>query len=104
VVHDSIRARLEVGPLPRGGSSYTLNATGTGDNQTAGASFRVVIDTFDWDRALATNTPGQSGDPSSPFYRNLVADWARDRFFPLVYSRARVEEAAAERVRLAPVP
>ncbi len=104
VVHDSLRARLEVGPLPRGGSSYTLNATGTGDNQTAGASFRIVVDVGDWDRALATNTPGQSGDPSSPFYRNLFDDWARDRFFPLAYSRARVEALAAERVRLQPAP
>lgn len=101
-VDDTTRAWLDVGPLPRGGYASTLNATGNGDNQTAGASFRVVIDVGDWDRALATNTPGQSGDPASPGYRDLFADWARDRFFPLFYSRPRVEAVAAERWLLAP--
>ncbi len=97
-----VAARLTVGPLPRGGNSYTLNNTGGGDNQTSGASFRIIVDTGDWDRAVGSNTPGQSGDPDSPFYDNLFELWANDRFFPVFYSRERVESVAAERTVLAP--
>ena len=97
-----IAARLTVGPLPRGGNSYTLNNTGGGDNQTSGASFRIIVDTGDWDRAVGSNTPGQSGDPDSPFYDNLFELWANDRFFPVFYSRERVESVAAERWVLTP--
>ncbi len=94
--------RLTVGPLPRGGNSYTLNNTGGGDNQTSGASFRIIVDTGDWDRTVGSNTPGQSGDPDSPFYDNLFELWANDRFFPVFYSRGRVESVAAERRVLTP--
>ena len=97
-----IAARFTVGPLPRGGNSYTLNNTGGGDNQTSGASFRLIVDTGDWDRAVGSNTPGQSGDPDSPFYDNLFELWANDRFFPVFYSRERVESVAAERWTLTP--
>ena len=50
-------------------------------------SFRVIIDTKDWDNSIATNSPGQSGDPSSPFYRNLYESWANDEYFKLLYSK-----------------
>ena len=97
-----IAARLTVGPHARGGNSYTLNNTGGGDNQTSGASFRMIVDTGDWDRAVGSNTPGQSGDPDSTFYDNLFELWANDRFFPVFYSRERVESVAAERWVLTP--
>ncbi len=101
-VSDEWADRFTVGPLPRGGNSYTLNNSGSGDNQTSGASFRIIVDTGDWDRAVGTNTPGQSGDPDSPFYENLFELWANDRYFPVFYSRERVESVAAERVMLTP--
>lgn len=101
-VDPATRARLEVGPHPRGGYASTVQATGNSDNQTSGASFRIIVDTGDWDRTVGMNTPGQSGDPDSPFYRNLFHDWARDRFFPVAYTRARVEEVTAEVIRLTP--
>ena len=101
-VNVNVRARLDVGPLPRGGYGNTLNATGNGDNQTAGASFRIVVGVADWDTALATNAPGQGGDAAGPWYRDLFKDWSQDRFFPLFYSRARVESVAAERVLMTP--
>lgn len=99
-VNDAMRARLEVGPLPRGGYGNTVNATGGGDNQTSGASFRIIVDLADWDLAVGTNTPGQSGDIDSPHYRDLFAMWAADRFFPVLYSRGRVEAATGRRIVL----
>jgi penicillin amidase len=95
LVIDSLRPWLSPGPWPRGGYANTLNATGNGDNQTAGPSLRVVIDLADWDRAIATNTPGQSGDPRSPWYANLFPLWATNRYVPLPYSAGAVAARAA---------
>ncbi|HSJ64384.1 MAG TPA: penicillin acylase family protein [Gemmatimonadaceae bacterium] len=102
VVADSLRTLFEVGPAPRGGSAYTVNQTGNGNLQTSGASFRIIVDTRDWDASVGMNTPGQSGDPRSPYYRNLFDLWATDQFFPLAYSRTRVETVTAERLELRP--
>lgn len=102
VVNAEMRVRLEVGPLPRGGNGFTVNQTGGGDNQTSGPSFRIIAEAGDWDTAVFTNTPGQGGDPDDPMYRNLFEGWAKDRFFPLYYSRERVEAAVADRVMLTP--
>jgi penicillin amidase len=96
------RDLLEVGPLPRGGYGSTVNQTGNGDNQTSGASFRIIVDTGDWDRAVGMNTPGQSGDVRSPFYENLFEFWANDQFHPVFYSRDRVEGVTARRIELQP--
>lgn len=101
-VNEATRRKLEAGPLPRGGYGSTSNATGNGDNQTSGASFRIVVDTGDWDRTVGTNTPGQSGDPDSPHYRDLFEMWANDRYFPVFYSRERVEQVTEETLRLTP--
>ncbi len=101
-VNEDTRRRLEAGPLPRGGYGSTPNATGNGDNQTSGASFRIIVDTGDWDRTVGTNTPGQSGDPDSPHYRDLFAMWANNRYFPAFYSRERVEKVTETRLRLEP--
>lgn len=88
--------RYDLPPVARGGDANTLNATGGRDfRQTTGASFRLIVDLADFDRSLAINVPGQSGDPRSPHYANLLPLWAEDGYFPLVYSRKRVEEETA---------
>jgi penicillin amidase len=101
-VNEEIRKKLNVGPVSRGGNSYTVNNTGRGDNQTSGASFRIIVDTSDWDLTLGMNNPGQSGDPNSLFYRTLFEYWAKDQFFPVFYSRQKVESVASQIVLLKP--
>jgi penicillin amidase len=101
-VDSETRALLEVGPMPRGGYGSTVNQTTNGDNQTSGASFRIIVDTGDWDRSVGMNSPGQSGDPLSPRYRNLFEDWANDRFHPVLFSRERIEAATDLRIDLRP--
>src|SRR3990172_2314314 len=59
-VSEETRRKLDVGPAPRGGNDSTLNNTGDGDNQTSGATFRVILDVADWDNSVATSSPGQS--------------------------------------------
>ncbi len=102
VVNEEIRRRLNVGPAPRGGNSYTLNNTGGGNKQRSGASFRIIVDIEDWDRAVGMNNPGQSGDPDSRHYRDLFGRWADDKFIPMFYSRDRVESVAEEVLVLMP--
>jgi penicillin amidase len=101
-VSAELRARLDVGPLPRGGYAVTVNATGGGNNQTSGASFRIIADTENWDNSVGANNPGQSGDPDSPHYRDLFQMWATGKYFPVLYSRKKVESAAEEKLILAP--
>lgn len=96
VVSEDMRRRLDVGPIARNGYSNTLQANGGTDRQGAGASFRIIVTTEDWDRAVGTETPGQSGDPASPYYRNLFELWGNDQFFPVFYSRDRIESVADE--------
>jgi penicillin amidase len=97
-----MRQRVDVGPAPRGGYSLTVNATGGGDNQTSGASFRIIADLADWDRSVGTNAPGQSGHPDSPHYRDLFDSWANGQYFPLAWTRRAVESVAETRLRLEP--
>ncbi len=102
VVKEDVRKILDVGPAPRGGYGFTVNQTGGRDNQTSGASFRLIVDTGDWDKTLGTNTPGQSGDPKSPHYRDLFDLWVKDQFFPVFYSRRKVEMVREVTLQLQP--
>lgn len=99
------RRRLTVGAWPLGGSSFTpMNATyRLADFQlTSGASFRMVLDVGNWDASRAINTPGQSGDPASPHYRDLAPLWVKGEYFPLLYSREAVERRTRHRIELLP--
>jgi len=102
IVSKEIKQQLNLGPLPRGGNGQTPGSTGSGDNQLSGASFRILIDTKDWDKALMINTPGQSGDPNSPYYRNLFETWANDQYFPAYYSKEKIKSVTKEITVLQP--
>lgn len=101
-LRDDLRGRLEVGPAPRGGNSHTVNSTGGNDNQTHGASFRIIVDTGNWDQTLGINTPGQSGNPDDNHYRNLFDIWVQDKYFPLFYSREKIQSVQEEMLQLIP--
>src|SRR5438874_10876151 len=93
-------ALMNLGPLPRPGDGYTVNATWYGESfeQLGGASYREILDTSDWDRSVAVNTPGQSGQPGSPHYSDLMHMWEEGKYFPLVYSREAVENNTTARL------
>lgn len=101
-VNDSLKEKLNLGPLPRGGNGYTPGSTGNNQRQSSGASFRIIVNTGDWDAALGTNGPGQSGNPESPFYDNLFQPWASDEYFPVYYSREKIDSVAVETITLTP--
>jgi penicillin amidase len=95
----------DLGPIPRSGDRDTVGATayyGESFEQVAGASYREILDTSDWDNSLAVNTPGQSGEPGSPHYSDLLKLWSEGQYFPLRYSRDAVESVVTDRLELQP--
>ena len=60
------------------------------------------IDLSDLDRSVATNAPGQSAQPGSPFYGNLSDHLGNGEYFPLLFSREAVEGNVAHRLTLRP--
>ena len=92
-------------PVSRPGDEYTVNATGYYDSsfdQVSGASYREILDLSDWDHSVAVNVPGQSGQPASPHYSDLIPLWSEGEYFPLLYSREAVEKEATDRLVLQP--
>jgi penicillin amidase len=92
-------------PVERGGDSYTPNNARYDERfrQVHGASYRQLFDLADWDRALVTSVPGQSGQPGSSHYADLLPLWARGEYFPLPFSRTAVERLTQHRLVLTPV-
>jgi penicillin amidase len=95
---------FNVGPFERSGDANTPNNTRHDDQfrQVHGATYRHLIDLSDWDRAVATSAPGQSGQPGSPHYDDLAPLWAKGEYFPLAYSRAKVDAVTKQRLMLRP--
>ncbi|MEO8127578.1 MAG: penicillin acylase family protein [Bryobacteraceae bacterium] len=100
--HPLSNRQWDRGPLARPGDPNTINASAGGRAQPSGASYRQVIDLADWDRSTMTNAPGESGDPASPHYSDLLNDWAAGRYHPMPFTRKAVEAATAERILLTP--
>jgi penicillin G amidase len=101
----SDRAKLNVGPEPKSGDGYVVGAAGYRNRDfrvTAGASFRMILDVGAWDNSVAVNAPGQSGDSESSHYRDLVPLWIVGKYFPLLYSRSRIEKATETELVLRP--
>ncbi len=94
--------RINAPVLPRGGNQYTPGATGSSWRQRSGATFKIIVDVNDWDQSVGMNSPGQSGNPDSPFYKNLYGQWAQDQYFPVLYTRELVEQSATSRTLLRP--
>jgi len=101
--HPAIEKAFDRGPIPMGGDASTINVmAGPGFRASVGASFRMLLDLADWDRSRLTNMPGESGDPDSPHYADLIDDWANGRYHPMPFTRKAVEAATRERINLLP--
>jgi len=92
-----VTAAFDLPAVERGGDRTTVNVTGQ-----SGASFREIIDLSNWDNSVATSAPGQSGQPGSPHYGDLLELWAEGEYFPLLFSREAVEANVAHRLVLKP--
>jgi penicillin amidase len=90
----SLVAAYDIPTVERSGGAGTVAAIG--------ATYRQIIDFSDLDASLATNAPGQSGRPGSPYYGNLAESWGAGEYFPLLFTRPAVEARAEHRLVLKP--
>ncbi len=100
VVNKDLQVQLNTPLMPRGGSQHTPGSTSGSNNQTSGATFRIIVDVNDWDASVGTNSPGQSGDPESPFYKNLFVPWCKNQYFPVYFSKNKIESISVENIKL----
>ena len=89
-----IASVFDLPAVQRPGGSGTVNANG--------ANFRRIIDLDNLDRSVGSNSPGQSAQPGSPFYGNLVDNLGNGQYFPLLFTREAVEQRASYRLTLRP--
>jgi penicillin amidase len=87
-------AAFDLPTVERGGGGPTVAANG--------ATFREIIDVGDWDKSVVTMVPGQSGQPGSPFYGSLLPLWAKNEYFPLIYTPSAVSSGVVHRLVLTP--
>jgi penicillin amidase len=98
---------LNRGPFPTGGDADTVRM-GYAPRQFAGQpfyvapSYRQICDTASWDLSQSIHPVGQSGQPGSKHYADFVQPWLTMQYHPMLWSRARVEDATVERLTLVP--
>ena len=90
----AVVSAYDVPPVERHGGAGTVNAVG--------AVYRLVTNFTEPDTSMVTLGPGNSGQPGSPFYRNLLDLWSRNDFFPLLFTREMVVAKAKHRLILVP--
>ena len=98
-------ALFDRGPFSRSGDADVVQATSLDRKtfeQVAGASYREVLDLSDWDHSLAVNVPGQSGQPGSPHYDDLLALWRTGQYFQLAYSKSAVDAVTTDVLEIDP--
>ena len=96
---------LDRGPVERPGDGDVVQATYFRDDsfdQVSGASYREIFDLSDWDNALGINVPGQSGQPDSPHFDDLLPLWSKGAYFPLKFSRKAVDAVTRDTLILRP--
>ncbi len=99
------RAAMSIGPAPKDGDS-TVPGVAEYEHKhfrTIGvATLRMVTDVGDWDKSVAVNGAGQSGDWTSAHFRDLFPLWLKGQYFPLLFTRAAVERATERKIVLEP--
>ena len=100
---------FNLGPFESPGDANTVAQAGTfGEDPLAGpgvvASIRMVLDVGDWDRSLFSLPGGQSGNPLSPHYRDLLPAWLKGTGEPIAWTKEAVEAATVETLLLKPAP
>jgi penicillin amidase len=104
-VSPAAAALFDRGPSPRPGDGSTVDATyfgGSSFDQLAGASYREIFDLSDWDKGVGVSVPGQSGQPASPHYDDLLRLWLDGQYFPLRYSKPSIDRETTDTLELKP--
>jgi penicillin amidase len=78
-------AALGYGPAPSGGDLWTVDAASGYPVSTQGPSWRMLVRWAGHGQAVAEFAfpGGQSENPASPWYDNLIADWWHDEYLTM---------------------
>jgi penicillin amidase len=98
-------ALFDRGPMKRSGDGEVVQATAFRDDsfdQILGASYREIFDLADWDRSVAINVPGQSGQPQAKHYDDLLPLWIEGKYFPLSFTKGAVDAVTTDVLYLTP--
>ncbi len=89
-----------------GGDEQTLcqgmYEPGAGYDAVVVPSWRQIIDLSDLDASVGTHTVGQSGNLTSPHFKDLFPLWSTGQYHPLPFTRPAVEAATDSRLELLP--
>jgi penicillin amidase len=85
------------GPFPWGGDGNTVSPAGG-----VVASMRMVVEPGDWDGARFALPGGQSGNPFSPHYDDLLPHWRRGSGVAIAWSPAAITRATRHTLHLLP--
>jgi penicillin amidase len=95
------------GPLPGYGDGTTVNQAGFSYwkpllHSTVTAHLRAVMEVGDWSSSRFVLLGGQSGNPLSPHYADLIPLWQRGEGVPIHWDDAEVARATKHELRLIP--
>ena len=98
---------FNLGPFECPGDVNTVFQAGTvGDdpfgNPGVVPSMRMVLDVGDWDRSLFSLPGGQSGNPLSPHYRDLLPAWLNGAGVPIPWTPQAIKAGTVETLTLNP--
>ena len=98
---------FNLGPFPWGGDANTVSQGGGYLSNTTGnplviASLRMVVDVGNWENNLYALPGGQSGNPISPHYDDLLPFWQRGDGVPIAWSSEEVGRVTRSILRLVP--
>ena len=98
---------LDLGPFPWGGDSDTVSQAAStmgapSEGVSVVASLRMVIDVGNWDASRFVLPGGQSGNPLSTHYSDMLPLWRRGTGVPIAWSAEEVNRAAVKELRILP--
>jgi penicillin amidase len=98
---------FNLGPIPCGGDDNTINNASSRPldplaRPDAIPSMRTAIDVGAWENSRFVLPGGQSGNPMSPHYGDLLPLWQRGDGVPIPWSPESVAKATRETLRLVP--
>lgn len=77
--------------IPNGGGAGIVNAT----TELNGPSWRMVVQLDKgWPKAYGLYPGGQSGNPASPFYDNMIDKWAKGELNELLFMKSNDEKSS----------
>ena len=103
-----LRSLLDRGPFPAPGDASTMNVTGHAYGRDFDVlwipAMRMVVDFGLDEPAVLAMAPGQSGDPSSPHYDDMIDYFLSGRNQPLPFKKENVERQYSRVLTIRPTP